>query len=125
MPKTKKPVTAKQTPKKPIIIHSAVKTEKKEKTNYYIVIDYPQDNEIIHHPHYTIRLGASENWSSPNRVEISIDGGEWVQCRYSDGFFWYDWSNYQPMEHKIVACIKDSNGKIAKKTGIRKCTTKQ
>jgi len=65
-------------------------------------IDYPQEEETITSPHYTFRIKAPLN---AEKVEICIDGAPWQLCRYSSGFWWFDWSDYGSGEHEIVARI--------------------
>lgn len=52
-----------------------------------IAIEYPKENEILTHHIYTIKLQSSEN----KNVEVSIDNGPWVKCRYDDNCWWFDW----------------------------------
>ena len=65
-------------------------------------IDYPQEEETITSPHYTFRVKAPLN---AEKVELCIDGAPWQLCRYSSGFWWFDWSDYATGEHEIVARI--------------------
>ena len=65
-------------------------------------IDYPQEDETITSPHYTFRIKAPLN---AEKVEVCVDGAPWQLCRYSSGFWWYDWSGYFSGEHEIVARI--------------------
>jgi hypothetical protein len=65
-------------------------------------IDYPQEEETITSPHYTFRVKAPLN---AEKVEVCIDGAPWHLCRYSSGFWWYDWAGYSSGEHEIVARI--------------------
>ena len=83
----------------------------------YLVIDYPQENEIINHPNNTIKIGTNVNC----KVEVSIDKGDWQPCRFAEGFWWYDWLNCSSGKHKIAARLCDSNGKVLKNTNTRKC----
>ncbi|MDI6641089.1 MAG: hypothetical protein QME68_02100 [Elusimicrobiota bacterium] len=96
------------------------------KTTRYVVIDYPQENEVISHPDYAIRISASD--TSDTIVEVSIDGGDWRKCRYADDgsgafYWWFDWSNYPVGEHKIIARICSNSGRTLKKSDIRTCET--
>lgn len=75
----------------------------------YIVVDFPQEKEIITSSEYTIRLGASHD---AEKVEISIDGGEFKACRHAVGFFWFDWSGYSKVAHKISARLTTKDGRI-------------
>lgn len=65
-------------------------------------IDYPQEDETISSPHYTLRIKAPLN---AEKVEICIDGAPWQLCRYSSGHWWYDWSGYFSGDHEVVARI--------------------
>jgi len=83
------------------------KTNTKEnKTNEYIVIDYPRHLETITSRHYTIRIGASDC----RNVEVSIDGGPWQSARYSVGYWWYDWNNIPTGNHEIIAKLIRNDG---------------
>jgi len=96
------------------------KSSVKQKDKKYVIIDYPQENEIINHPCYTIRIGARGN----GVVEVSIDGGSWKRCHHSVGYWWYGWSNYPAGTRKIIARLRSNNGKILKKSELRNCTSK-
>jgi hypothetical protein len=84
----------------------------------YIVIDYPTEEEVVSGLAYSIRVGASGNGS----VEISINGGDWMPCRHSVGYWWFDWGYYEPGSHEITARIVNSRGKAIKRSAVRKCT---
>lgn len=68
----------------------------------YVVIDFPQENEIIRSPTYTIRIGTNK---STNNVRVKIDTGDWSQARFDSatGFWWFDWANYPAGAHTIIA----------------------
>ncbi len=90
-----------------------------------LTIDYPKENEVITSLHYAIRITSSEN----SNVEISINNGPWNPCRYShDGsgnwYWWFDWSNYVKGPHKLIARVKNANGRVIKKSEIRSCIIK-
>ena len=97
-----------------------ISASRKQKTTDYVVVDHPKENETIGHPYYTIRIGTSGN----GNVQVSIDGGDWNHCRHSEGFWWFDWANYPLGSHKIIARICDYNGKLIKKSKLRKCIFK-
>lgn len=92
------------------------------KPKYEITIDHPKNGEVItHKAHYAIRVGT------PNQgiVEISIDGGNFVPCRHSVGYWWYDWVNIPLGEHTIVARLVDPNKKrTLKKSAVVRCIVK-
>ena len=86
----------------------------------YVLIDHPKENEVITHPQYSIRISASK----ATTVEISIEGGGWQPCYYSNGYWWFNWGNYSPVTHTIVARLKGEDGKIFKLSQPRKCLCK-
>ncbi|OGS41549.1 MAG: hypothetical protein A2506_06390 [Elusimicrobia bacterium RIFOXYD12_FULL_66_9] len=65
-----------------------------------LYIDYPAVDETINSSHYTFRLSVPEEVSY---VEISVDRGPWQPCRSACGFWWADWSNFQPGAHTLSA----------------------
>lgn len=75
----------------------------------HLVVDFPQEKEVITHPEYTIRLGAS---SDAAKVEVSIDGGDFAPCRTAVGYWWYDWSGFSKIAHKISARLTTHDGRI-------------
>jgi hypothetical protein len=83
----------------------------------YVVIDYPKENEVITHPSYTLKIAASSGQS----VEVSINGGDWAPCYSAEGFWWFGWSNYASVPHKIIARSLDAGGKVIAKSELRKC----
>jgi len=82
----------------------------------YVVIDHPTNGSTIQPQHYAIKIGASGG----EAVEFSMDGGEWQQSRFAEGFYWYDWHSIPSGSHKIVARIKLPTGKY-KKSKITRC----
>ncbi len=78
------------------------------KTNYknnnetckYICIDYPQNNETVYCGHYCFRLGSRKPCSA---MQVSINGGEWQNCRQANGYWWYDWWNFNTGNFYIEA----------------------
>lgn len=100
-----------------MVIKTKTSSSRKQRVANYVVIDHPQENEIINHPSYSIRIGASGS----SIIEVSINGGDWETCRCSLGYWWYDWTNYPSGAHKIIARLCDNNGKVLKKSKIRKC----
>ncbi|OGR64248.1 MAG: hypothetical protein A2X31_13345 [Elusimicrobia bacterium GWB2_63_22] len=54
-------------------------------------LDYPERGEKITSPQYTFRVGVS---GAVERVEVSINQGPWQPCRWSVGYWWYDWKGY-------------------------------
>ena len=60
--------------------------EEKPAAGAKISIDYPQQGETIHRGHYAIRISGGNGES-----QISIDKGDWQNCRLDAGYSWYDW----------------------------------
>ena len=85
-----------------------------------IVVEFPAENEVISNPDYSIRIESG----STGFVEVSIDGGEWVSCYNSVGYWWFYWSHYGPGEHKIIARLCDENGCVVKESEVRSCRYK-
>ena len=83
----------------------------------YVVIDYPSNGKKIQPGHYSVRIGASGGGT----VQVSINGGNWKDCRPSAGYYWYDWVSIPQGNHKISARIQISSGKH-KKSKIVRCT---
>ena len=71
-----------------------------------VTLDYPVNAEKITAPGYTLRAGTV---GDAERVEISIDQGDWRPCRYSVGYWWYDWGGYAEGRHRaeVRACLKN------------------
>jgi len=72
------------------------------------VIDYPEKDERVTSPHYSIRAGARQD---VDKVEISIDGSPWLSCRPAAGYWWYDWSGYISGGHE-VKCRAHRGGNV-------------
>ncbi len=80
----------------------------------YIIIDYPVSGEIVSGLHYAIRIGASCEGS----VQIQFNGGEWLSCRPTAGYWWYDWGYFTPGDYKIAARLVNDDGKQLKKSAV-------
>lgn len=82
------------TTKKPAV--KVVKKEVKEtaeKTSKAICIDYPVNNETVYCGHYCFRLGGTAN--NIEWMRVSINGGSWQDCRHANGYWWFDWWNFE------------------------------
>jgi hypothetical protein len=86
----------------------------------YIIIDHPSANETVYPNHYAVRIGASNKGA----VEISINNSEWLPCRYSDGYWWFDWQEFKSGKNKIVARLKNEKGRVLKKSAVCECEVK-
>jgi hypothetical protein len=71
------------------------------KQKRYVQVDYPMEGEMISYRTYTFRISANPT----ERVEISIDGEEWLPCRQSVGYWWYDWCHFSAGLHSLQARI--------------------
>jgi hypothetical protein len=74
--------------------------------NAYLNIDFPTEGEIVSGLHYAIRIGASND----GFVEISFNEGEWNPCRFSGGFWWFDWGYFKPGDYVIKARLVSVDG---------------
>ena len=63
-----------------------------------IVIDHPTENEKISKEHYAVRISTS----TCERVEISVDGAEWLPCRNAAGHWWFDLHDIASGGHTFV-----------------------
>jgi hypothetical protein len=63
-----------------------------------MIIDYPREEEVITSADYTFRFCAPDETA---KVEVSLDGGPWRECRRAHGYFWFDWSHYRRGEHLL------------------------
>jgi hypothetical protein len=88
-------------PEKPVRKKAAAKTA--------IVVDFPVEGQLVLSQDYTFRLTSAEEGA----VELSLDGGPWLACRESVGFWWFDWKP-TPGDHEAVARVKRSTGRFAK-----------
>lgn len=82
-----------------------------------ISIDHPIEGEMISGLHYAIRIGTTQN----GNVEISFDNKQWSPCRFSAGYWWFDWGYFSPGSYKISARLIDENGNVLVKSTARKC----
>lgn len=83
-----------------------VKPAKILNTEEYVVIDYPKNLETINARHYCVRMGASDCTG----MDISINDQPWQPCRHAVGYWWFDWANFQPGTHQLVARMHKRNG---------------
>ncbi|MFH2204759.1 MAG: hypothetical protein ABIJ96_16720 [Elusimicrobiota bacterium] len=83
--------------------------EEEEEAGCQVRIDYPFGGETITSERYTLRIGTKEG----GRMEVSLDGGPWQSCRRSQGYWWFDWSGYQPGRHTAVARLSADDAIVA------------
>ena len=104
--KTKKTM-AEKSEAKPVKIAKKTKTEKKAAAEDFINIDFPTNNEEIPiGTGYTIRISASQC----ETVQISVNDGDWMECRNASGYWWFDWDEIEPGRYKIYARMKKTDG---------------
>lgn len=72
-------------------------------------IDYPRTDETVTTPHYTFRISAPAG-SDVEGVEVSVDGNNYRPCRYSGGYWWFDWTDYDSRPHRVVAKLQSMSG---------------
>ncbi|MHB0996046.1 MAG: hypothetical protein ACYC2I_06730 [Elusimicrobiales bacterium] len=75
-----------------------------------VALDHPQQGEKITSPQYTFRVGAL---GDIERVEISINQGPWQVCRYSVGYWWYDWTGYGRGRYQAAVKAVAKDGRVA------------
>jgi hypothetical protein len=83
----------------------------------YIVIDYPNEAEVINGSHYALRIGTSND----GYAEISFNGDEWRSCRFGSGYWWFDWTDFDQGYHSLSARLVNHHGNIIAESGKRKC----
>ena len=90
----------------------AVKTVKTEdtKASKIICIDYPTANETVYCGHYCFRLGSLKEVPY---MRVSINGGPWQDCRRANGYWWFDWWNFQTGSFTLEAS-SEYEGKTVK-----------
>ncbi|OGR60001.1 MAG: hypothetical protein A2X34_08870, partial [Elusimicrobia bacterium GWC2_51_8] len=75
-------------------------------SNEYVVIDYPKTLETITSRHYSVRISTQEC----SGMDVSIDDQPWQACRNSAGYWWFDWNNFTPGMHQLVARMHKKSG---------------
>jgi hypothetical protein len=65
-----------------------------------LLLDFPQLEEQITSPQYTLRFTAPSNVVA---VDVSIDDSDWQPARYSIGHWWFDWYDYLRGDHRLRA----------------------
>lgn len=71
-------------------------------------IDYPGAGETVAGPEYAVRICAA----GAEQVEVSIDHGRWMPCRFAAGFWWFDWSGYGSGIHQIRTQVYAEGGRL-------------
>ena len=74
-------------------------TEAPTQRSNRVVVDFPREDSRISGPYYSIRIGALD----ADSVDVSINQGDWISCRHSSGYWWYDWANFDAGNCQVVA----------------------
>ncbi|MDR2436629.1 MAG: hypothetical protein LBD17_00945 [Endomicrobium sp.] len=116
---TRKKIVAKKSIKKKNVKAISKKGDWVDKvfSDSYVVIDYPNEKEIISGIHYALRIGAS----SDGYAEISFNDGEWLPCRFSGGYWWFDWMDFIPGHYSVSARLVSHGGDVIVESSKRKC----
>lgn len=72
-----------------------------------VKVDFPQTGEVVTSPSYAIRIGIPD----AVKVELAINNGSWQPCRFSVGYWWYDWSGYLPGKHQLATQTHTKDGR--------------
>jgi hypothetical protein len=86
----------------------------------YVIIDYPIESENINSCH-TVIMQLELALLAMSYVELSFNNGEWLPCRFSSGYWWFDWAYFAPGEHLISARLVNPAGNVVLQTQNRKC----
>lgn len=82
----------------------------------YLWIDYPRETEVLSGDEYVIRCGVG----GAEHVELSINQGDWLPCRFASGYWWYDWSGIPQGDHTLVLRMRTGDGRWYR-TPVRHC----
>ena len=87
-----------------------------EKPPYSIELQYPQEGEKVYKGHYAMRFDVQ----NVQNVQLSINNGDWQNCREASGHYWFDWYPSEAGSFRIVARAIGPEGREAKST-VRTC----
>jgi hypothetical protein len=85
---------------------SSIKETKLPVEPSQVVIDYPGERELVNYGHYGIRISSDYG----AHVQLSINKGDWQSCRFSVGYFWYDWHASKAGTYTLSARTQFGNG---------------
>ena len=83
-----------------------------------VAVGYPRENEKVFPGHYAVRLTGYPG----DQVQISINNGDWQDCRFAAGHFWFDWYPMKPGKYSLVARLKRGGKGKAVSSDPRNCT---
>jgi hypothetical protein len=66
----------------------AAATATAPKTRLEVMIDFPQEGDVVRPGHYAVRVGAA----GAGQVQFRVGEGPWQECRESVGYWWFDWA---------------------------------
>jgi hypothetical protein len=89
---------------------TAAKVRDVAKPRCSIQVHYPQEGDTVYRGHYAIRVDAQ----NMKDVLVSINGGNWQNCREASGHHWCDWFPSQPGSCRIAAKATGSDGREVK-----------
>ncbi len=67
-----------------------------------VSIEYPRENEKVMPGHYAVRVTGYPG----DQVQLSINKGEFQDCRFGAGHFWFDWYPVKSGKYTLVARLK-------------------
>lgn len=70
-------------------------------------VDFPREGEALSAAGYTFRIGCP---GEAREVEVSIDSGPWLPCRFSVGYWWHDFGGGEIGRHSVSARARDNEG---------------
>jgi hypothetical protein len=91
----------------PVVEQKPVKKANKSSTSLSVAIDFPREGEQILSNHYAVRISTE----AQGVIEVSINNGDWKQCRRAVGFGWFDWNPVKGGDYTLTARVLSSNGK--------------
>lgn len=72
-------------------------------------VDFPREGEELSAAGYTFRIGCP---GEAREVEVSIDAGPWLPCRFSVGYWWHDFGGGAIGRHSVLARASGGEGRI-------------
>ena len=72
-------------------------------------VKFPRAGETVARPSYSVQI---ETAPEPVRVELRINDADWIPCREALGLFWYDWSDFEPGAHRLIARVMTQEGEV-------------
>lgn len=73
-------------------------------------VDFPREGEELSAAGYAFRIGCP---GEAREVEVSIDAGPWLPCRFSVGYWWHDFGGGAIGRHSVSARARDNEGVLS------------